>query len=289
MRTPLLAGLLALLIPACTDGISDIGGAGDDTGGAAVCGNGSMEAGEACDDSNTNNGDGCSSSCQTENTAVPRVVIALDKTTLTSDLNVENTVTVTLTSMMGFTGDVTLAASAVDGSTALSDWAAGLNNTTVTLAADQTATATLTVRAMGDVGALTGNVKVTATSTAAEADASVAVTFNPVLRIAFTDENGACGYSIAHNTVPNAWKIKAGRQIAIVNPSATLGMTVHTDNTIEGFPHESGSTAPGAAYTRTVTAAGQTSSFYCHNPGNGDATLLKQGVSQNYQQLTTVP
>ena len=35
---------------------------------AAVCGNGIIETGETCDDRNTNNGDGCSSTCQTETT-----------------------------------------------------------------------------------------------------------------------------------------------------------------------------------------------------------------------------
>lgn len=33
---------------------------------SAVCGNGTVETGETCDDSNTANGDGCSSTCQTE-------------------------------------------------------------------------------------------------------------------------------------------------------------------------------------------------------------------------------
>lgn len=32
-----------------------------------VCGNGIVEAGEQCDDGNTTNGDGCSSTCQLEN------------------------------------------------------------------------------------------------------------------------------------------------------------------------------------------------------------------------------
>jgi cysteine-rich repeat protein len=34
--------------------------------GAPICGNGVIEAGEACDDGNTNNGDGCSNTCQIE-------------------------------------------------------------------------------------------------------------------------------------------------------------------------------------------------------------------------------
>ena len=37
-----------------------------------VCGNGIMETGEACDDGNTINGDGCSSTCVVENTCNPQ-------------------------------------------------------------------------------------------------------------------------------------------------------------------------------------------------------------------------
>ncbi len=41
-------------------------GGGGPGGPTAVCGNGSVEAGEGCDDGNTNSGDGCSSVCQAE-------------------------------------------------------------------------------------------------------------------------------------------------------------------------------------------------------------------------------
>jgi len=43
----------------------DIGGSGGSSGGA-VCGNTIIESGETCDDGNLINGDGCSSTCQTE-------------------------------------------------------------------------------------------------------------------------------------------------------------------------------------------------------------------------------
>lgn len=38
-----------------------------------VCGNGTVESGEECDDGNTKNGDGCSSSCKTETTSCPEI------------------------------------------------------------------------------------------------------------------------------------------------------------------------------------------------------------------------
>jgi cysteine-rich repeat protein len=42
-----------------------------------VCGNGTTEAGEQCDDGNTANGDGCSSTCQTESTGTCDQVVIL--------------------------------------------------------------------------------------------------------------------------------------------------------------------------------------------------------------------
>ena len=40
-----------------------------DTGVAAFCGNGVVEAGEGCDDGNTTDGDGCSANCTLERPA----------------------------------------------------------------------------------------------------------------------------------------------------------------------------------------------------------------------------
>lgn len=47
------------------DGVHQ-GGTGGGSGTGAVCGNGILEGAEVCDDGNTNNGDGCSVSCQSE-------------------------------------------------------------------------------------------------------------------------------------------------------------------------------------------------------------------------------
>src|SRR5471032_871374 len=111
MRSILLA-ITALAIPACTQDIAGggPGGGGDDT--PATCGNGVVDPGEACDDGNTNNGDGCSSTCQTENIATPRVALTVDNTTATTDLNVVSTFNITATSTMGFSGAVTMTATA---------------------------------------------------------------------------------------------------------------------------------------------------------------------------------
>lgn len=274
MRTQLLA-VLGLALSACAGEITSTGG--DDTGGGAVCGNGTVEAGEQCDDGNAVSGDGCSATCQTEQVATPHVRLSVDKPTITSDLGVDNAVVVTATSEMGFAGTVTLAAAVTDSTNApIADWTSALDQTSLTLTAGGTATANLKVSALGDAAMLGGTVTLTATGAATPGTTTVGVTFNPVLHITFVDNNGTCQYPAART-----WKLKAGRQIAVYNGSTTLKLVVHTGGAITGFPHEGDTgTGPGLAYMKTVDAAvtaGTADQFYCHNPGDAVAGQLKGG------------
>ncbi|HJX63436.1 MAG TPA: pectin acetylesterase-family hydrolase [Polyangia bacterium] len=71
MKRVTISLALAMTFCARSPGTSKDGSsAGQDGGGAApteeVCGNGVVEAGEDCDDGNTNSGDGCSSTCNSE-------------------------------------------------------------------------------------------------------------------------------------------------------------------------------------------------------------------------------
>jgi cysteine-rich repeat protein len=59
---PKIAFLSLLLVPVVCLSMGGCPG----PGGGAVCGNGSVEAGEQCDDGNTTAGDGCSAKCQDE-------------------------------------------------------------------------------------------------------------------------------------------------------------------------------------------------------------------------------
>jgi cysteine-rich repeat protein len=255
MRTHLLA-VLALTIPACAGEISNTGG-GDDTGGA-VCGNGTVEAGEQCDDGNAVAGDGCSATCQTEQVVTPRVTLTVDKPTITSDLGLDNAIVVTATSEMGYAGTITLAAAAADSSnTAITDWTSTLDQTSLTLTAGGTATAHLTLSALGDAAMLGGTVTLTATGPATPAKATVGVTFNPILDVTFAESTttpGKCDYPAGHS-VNNPFQIKSGRTIKVFNGATTLGLQVHTNSGIATFPHEQTVTAPGTAYTQTVTYA----------------------------------
>src|ERR1700712_1169421 len=116
MRSLLLAFIAAVAIPACTQDITGGVGPGDDQQGAN-CGNGTVDTGETCDDSNIVSGDGCSSTCQTETAGTPRIVGASDKPNVAADLNATSTLNLTITSQAGFAGTVNIAATLTDTAT----------------------------------------------------------------------------------------------------------------------------------------------------------------------------
>lgn len=263
MRIHLVAAL-ALVLPACAGDITSPGG----TTGGPDCGNGVVDNGEQCDDGNTAAGDGCSATCTTETVVTPHVSLSVDKPTVTSDLGVDNTVTVTATSEMGFAGSVTLAAAVTDSTSgSITDWTNTIDQASVTLTAGGTATATLKLSAAGDAAELGGTVTITAIGAPSPATATVAVTFNPVLDITISDANGTCNYPplATHN-------VKAGRQLALYNGSTTKVMVIHTLKTISGFDHEATTpgTGPGQAYINTLTTAGQQDQPYCHYNGTAE-------------------
>jgi cysteine-rich repeat protein len=264
MRIQILAAL-AFMVPACAGDITSPGGGvgGDDDGTGAVCGNGSLDTGETCDDGNAIAGDGCSATCQTEQVATPRVTLSVDKPTITSDLDVENTIVVTATSEMGFAGTITLAATAKDStSAAISDWTMALDQTSLTVTANGTATANLSLSAFGDAAMLAGTVTLTATGAPTETTTDIGVTFNGVVDLTIGDNNGTCAYPTMQ-----VWKVKTGRQLAVYNGSTTKKFVIHAGGGIDGLRHEGDAgTAPGAAYINTLTG-GQGDQIYCHNGG----------------------
>ena len=91
MRTPILATLFGLSLVACAGQIDGTGGGDDDI--PASCGDGTLDTsqGEACDDGNNTDGDGCSASCQNE--TAPRVDVSVDKPTVATELGTSNMVT----------------------------------------------------------------------------------------------------------------------------------------------------------------------------------------------------
>ncbi|MFT3699450.1 MAG: myxococcus cysteine-rich repeat containing protein [Kofleriaceae bacterium] len=281
MRSFLLAALAVVAIPACTEDLAGGGGGtGDDTQSGPKCGDGHVDTGEACDDGNTNNGDGCSSTCTTESSDTARIALTSDMATQTVDLNGMPVYTLTATSMGGFTGTVTLAPVAD-----AADWTATLDTTTLTLTDGGTATAKLTVNAMGDTAALTGNVKVSATYSGPAADVSVAATFNPVLDVKFGDDGTGTAVYDANHLLNNPFNLKAGRSIKVINGSATATFRVHTNAVLSGFPHQPDTSPAGGFYMGTTNATdiGQTEVFYTHPQGASPAFLNDPGI-QNAQR-----
>src|SRR6187397_1898618 len=120
MRTPLLAAVLSFSLAGCV--VGDVTtGAGDDDGPGSDPGPGSNP--------------------------IPRLAITVDKPTMATELMTTNMVTVTAQASGGFSGPVTLTAAVVDaGGTAMPGWTISLNNATVDVPLDGTATAVATVK-----------------------------------------------------------------------------------------------------------------------------------------------
>jgi cysteine-rich repeat protein len=241
------------------------------------------DSGESCDDGNTASGDGCSASCAEE--AVPHVDLTVDKPTVTTELLVDQTVTVTVTSRAGFAGAVTLAAEALSGSTPLPGWVA-LAAPTVTLAAGGAQTVALKIAVPGDSANLAGQVRVTATSAAAPVSAMVNVTASPVASVTYTTSGTNCVYPTQFN-LSNPIRLKVGRQFRVVNGSTTLSMRIHFDGGITGISHQGAPMAPGGAYEQTPTSAlAQGVTFYCHDEAG---SAQDAGPTSARQRLIVVP
>src|SRR5947208_1424650 len=114
LRTPLVL-LFGSLIVGCT--VGDPGTGGDDDTGGPNCGNGVVDPGEQCD-----GGANCTADCKIP--VVPKLMVTVDKPTISTQLFTTNMVTVSLQASGGFAGQVTLAPSAVDATTgnALAGW-----------------------------------------------------------------------------------------------------------------------------------------------------------------------
>lgn len=285
MRTTLLAGLIAVLIPACMDGLTGVGGGDDNMMSGATCGNGTVESGESCDDGNTAAGDGCSATCQTES-ASPRVNVSVDKPTVMTELMTDNKLTITVTGSGGFSGDVNLAASVVDGSSApLTAWSIALDKSTVTLTSNGTATAVATLTIPSENKGLAGTVKIDATSSTDPASTSSSVTALNQVTFSITQNGTQCAYPTTQPT-----NVTFGTKVRFLNNTNNLTTIIHvnnvggngntTDPDTYGIPHDNVNGAGqqvGEAYEKVLTNTGATGtglSWYCHTPGPSRNTLL---------------
>jgi hypothetical protein len=206
-----------------------------------------------------------------------------------------NKLTVTVTGSGGFTGDVNLAATVVDGTNApLAAWTVALDTPTVTLTENGTATAVATLTIPSENKALAGSVKIDATSSADAASVSSAITAANQVTFAVTQNNGNCVYPTTQAT-----NVTYGTKIRFLNNTNDLTTIIHVNGVTAGggglgtgdpdtlgIPHENQGgpgEAVGAAYEGILTKPTQATtsvglSWYCHTPGPSRNLLLIKAV-----------
>jgi len=257
MRSTLIAGVFALLLPACIVGEDGITGAG---GGQS--GGGDMSGGGGGGGDGTGGGTGSGSGTQT----TPRVEASVDKATVSTELGKTETLTLTVQSMNGFAGTVTIAPSVMDGTTAVTGWTLTPNPATVTLTDGSSQTVQLSVKVPTDTASLAPSVKVDLTSSAATATVSSAFTVAKQVTILIASGTGT---GAPHTGLPSTntpLRIRTGTKLVFHNADG-IQHVIHGDG---GIPHEN--TAAGQPNTDYTVTVSNDATWYCHDhEGSGTA------------------
>lgn len=246
----LLAGFVAVLLPACLIGTGDI--AGDESGDRS----GEDGTGDGNGDGNsggTGNGGG------TINT--PRVQASIDKTAVSTELGKTETLMVTVQSMNGFAGNVTISPSVLDGTTALTGYSLTPTPASVTLEPGSSQQVEIKVKIPTDTAVLSPSLKI---------DLGNGVTTTSVFTIA---KQLTVNITANHLglPLPNApMRIRAGTKIVFRNTD-TIQHVIHGNG---GITHENtGLGMPGTDYTVTPS---DDATWYCHShEGNGVARPVR--------------
>lgn len=252
MRTPLLAVVLGLSLAGCLVGDSGTASTGGGDDGTGSSGSGS---------DNTGSG---------SNNPMPRVDATIDKMAIATELGKQEVVTVTLTSVGAFAGDVSITASAVDSTgAALTGGIAVTGQPTVALTANGTATAMYTVKIPSNAtGAdLTGMLKFNVTSPAGSKELDSTLNVAAVYTVTYTAGLGA---NVAtHPERAQNITVKKGAKVAYHNADSVVHIT-HGDG---AFPHETTGATGGLPNNTYVVqtanlASGASGSLGCHTHGS---------------------
>lgn len=257
MRTPLLAGFLALLIPACIGG--QIEGVDDQGGGG----------------SGSDMGSGSGSDIVT-----PRVSASFDKTMITTELAKQEMVTLTVLSENGFAGDVTLAAKVVDGVGADVPSITVEGPPSVTLTADGTATASyqITVPMNATGTAINGALKVDMSSTAGTQSVTSMLTVDAVYTVDYAA--GTAADPAKHmNAQVDGLTVKRGAILRFHN-SDVIEHVIYGDQAFENY-HENTVTggAPDRTYeinTANIPAGSGRLGCYNHGPNTYSTYTIEE-------------
>jgi len=273
MRSLLLAFIAAVAIPACTQDITGGGGPGGGDDQQPTCGNGVVDTGETCDDSNTTSGDGCSASCQTESGTSPRLVSSVDHDTIATALNKTEKIMLTLASVDGFTGTVNIGVTSPDNAKVT----ATAMMPSVTLAAGDTKVVEIDATVASDATgtAATANVHIDLTGAATDSK-MVALNIDNSFTVVYADGTGATVNN--HEFVAGTFTVLRGTKIHFKNQDTTTGLdnqgrplSQHiTHGSGNGFDHETISTSTGLLgddYVVDTIAipSGASGQLGCHN------------------------
>jgi hypothetical protein len=200
---------------------------------------------------------------------------------MATELGTSNVATVTLTASGGFSGTASVTASVVDGAgTVIPDWTVTLDNASLTVPLNGTASAKATVVIPTLMGAnLTGNLKidVTAGELSTQSVASAITAANVVTLVITENAAGQCVYPTVIAT-----QVKSGTAVHWLNMSNDItNMIIHSDGAA-GIAHENQAAGAGTPinqfYAQTPSAATQTSDhWYCHglnDPGVGQVIVV---------------
>jgi hypothetical protein len=257
MRTPLLAALLGLSLAGCLIGDSGSPGTGGDDGTGGT--------GTGSDPTGTGTGSGDSKT--------PDFSVAVDHSTMTTDLLSTNMVTATVHAVGGYTGTVNLAAAVVDGSGApLTGWNVSLASSSVNITANGDTPVVATITVPSTSSALAGKLSITATPASGSAKtAESAITINNQITIPMSLDGSTCA-----KTANPQITIAQGTKVHWVNADTAKRVVIHIEPNggIPGFNHEEGAgmapataTTPGGVYDETAGGTGKVT-WYCHAPGS---------------------
>jgi hypothetical protein len=257
MRTPLLACLLIAAVPACVVGPGEITGVGDDD----PMGEGTGEEGGG-----GGGGEGLGSGSGGGTTATPRVTAQLDKSTMMTENGKTETISVNLTSVDGFAGNVTLNPVLVDGAEQAIQGISVNGPAVVALTANGTGTATymITIPTNATGAVVNGKLKVNVTSPAGAQDITSAVTINNFLTIDYPTNTGT--NAMNHPGRALTVMVKRGTVLKFKN-SDTINHTIHGGGV---WPHEAlGTGTPNTTYdVPTIgVAPGGSGQLGCHDHG----------------------
>jgi hypothetical protein len=248
MRIPALA--LALLLPACIVGSGEIEGVGDDDQGGGGGGGGG-----GGDGSGSGSGSGSS-------TPTPKITASVDRSAITTELGKTENVVLTINSVNGFTGAVTLTPTVMDGATPVTGYTITATPPMIDLAADATATVTLAIKVPTDTASLAPTVKLDLASSApaVTVDSSLAITNQYTITIP-----PGTGTAVPHAGLPavNATlRLRMGAKVVFHNGD-TISHQIHANG---GIPHEANALAPGSDY---IVTPSDNATWYCHAHESG--------------------